>query len=424
MATAKIYFDVRRALKSGLYPVRIRVIHELKAKFYPTEYSMSRSEFDKIMSGVYLDKEQKNTKAKLDALNTKASKIIEKMEFFSFNAFEKKFYNTGDKSDLLYLLSEKANKFQLDERFGSANLYNQAAALLESYLSSKDKTGETIKSKNKTDEAIKLPIKSLTPDFLKDLQKWALKKQNDREAYSVTTLGMYLVRVKAVINESDISKESNPFGKTDAGKYQIPKSNNAKRPLSQSEIMALYNYESENKTEIFARDMFMFSYLANGMNIVDILKLRWSDIKGNEFSFIRQKTSAKQPDKRITVLIDEDIQAIIDRHSTRKLNNNGYLFDCLSGNLDAVTEFKKVRAIIGTINPTLKRIAKKIGINEDISTYYARHSYATILRDSDVPLSYISQQLGHADLKTTQTYLDKYKTEKVEEYQSKLLKKA
>lgn len=420
MTSVKAYFDIRRPLTSGLYPVRIRVTHDLKSRFYPTKYSLPKpsprdkvSEFDRIMSGKNLSVDQKGIYDKLTGLEKKASVIIDDLEFFSFEEFEKRFFNTGDKSDLIHLLIEKSEDFRQNEKFSSANLYKQTADILQKYIGQK-KFGD-----EKRDHSLeKLPVKTLTPGLLKDFQKWALKAN-----YSVTTVSMYLVRVKAILNSPDLAKGMNPFGKESDGKFPLPKPKGNKRPLIQGEIMLLYNYQTEIANEIFSRDMFIFSYLANGMNLYDVFKLRWCDVKDDQFNFVRQKTRAKQPDKLISVAMSEDIKAIIARHGSHKIDKNGYIFNILKHGMTAAEEHKRIRTAISVINASLKRIAGKLGITSEISTYYARHSYATILRDLDVSLDYISQQLGHADLHTTQSYLDKYKIEKVIEHQSKLLNK-
>lgn len=417
MANCNLYHDKRRSKKNDLYPIKIRITHERKSKFFETVFSADEVEYAKIFSGLRLDAEQKKTKSKLDELLKKANDIIDDLEVFNFETFTTRFKNTGDRNNLLDIIREKATLLKEEENFANSRLYFQSADLIERF------NVEQKKSKN-------LFIRDLTPDYLKAFQKWALgtnyiiDKNKDKLAktYSVTTLNMYLTRIKAIMNsliergELHISK--NPFGK---GKYIIPKSRSAKRPLEHIEIMSIVNYQSNDVNEVFARDMFIFSYVANGMNFYDIFKLKWSDIKGDAFYFIRQKTSAKLPDKQIRVFLNPKIQSIIDAHGSRKLGNN-YIFNVVPWGATKDVEQRKIRSSISSVNMKLKKIATTLGITSDISTYFARHTFATMMHDLGASINTIRDVIGHEDIKSTQSYIGSENKERLMELQGRLLK--
>lgn len=417
MANCNLYHDKRRPKKNGFYPIKIRVTHERKSKFFETVFSADDAEFTKISNGLRLDANQKKTKSKLDELLKKANDIIEDLEVFNFDTFTIRFKNTGDRNDLLDLIREKATLLKKEENFANSRLYFQAADLLERFNLNEKKSK-------------KLYVKELTPDYLKAFQKWALgtnyiiEKNKDKMAktYSVTTLNMYLTRVKAIINSLTetgvLHITKNPFGK---GKYVIPKSRSAKRPLERDEIMLMVNYQSEDDKEIFARDMFIFSYLANGMNFYDIFKLKWSDINGDAFYFVRQKTSAKLPDKQIRVFLNPKIQSIIDLHGSKKLGNS-YIFNVVPWGASKDVEQKKIRSYISGVNVKLKKIAVTLGITSDISTYFARHTFATMMHDLGASMNTIKDVIGHEDIKSTQNYIGAEKKERLMELQERLLK--
>ncbi|RZL31534.1 MAG: hypothetical protein EOP00_35000, partial [Pedobacter sp.] len=346
-----------------------------------------------------------------------ANDIIDDLEVFNFETFTTRFKNTGDRNNLLNIIREKATLLKAEENFANARLYFQSADLIERF--------NTEQKKSKS-----LFVRDLTPDYLKSFQKWALgtnyiiDKNKDKLAktYSVTTLNMYLTRIKAIMNsliergELHISK--NPFGK---GKYIIPKSRSAKRPLEHDEIMSIVNYQSDIESEVFARDMFVFSYVANGMNFYDIFKLKWSDIKGDAFYFIRQKTSAKLPDKQIRVFLNPKIQSIIDTHGSRKLGNN-YIFNIVPWGATKDAEQRKIRSAISGVNMKLKKIASSLGITSDISTYFARHTFATMMHDLGASINTIRDVIGHEDIKSTQSYIGSENKERLMELQGRLLK--
>jgi len=417
MANCNLYLDKRRQKKNDLYPIKIRVTHERKSKFFETVFTTDDPGYAKILSGLRLNEEQKKIRSKLDELLKKANDIVDDLEVFDFDIFTKRFKNTGDRNNLLDVVREKATLLKSAENFSNSRLYFQAADLIERF--------NIQQKKSKT-----LLVRDFTPDYLRNFQKWALgtnyiiDKNQDMMAktYSVTTIGMYLTRVKAVINsliesgELHISK--NPFGK---GKYVIPKSRNAKRPLEREEILEILNYQCTDERDTFARDMFIFSYVANGMNFYDIFKLKWSDIKGDAFYFVRQKTAAKLPDKQIRVFLNPKIQSIIETHGSRKIGNQ-YIFNVVPWGVTKEIAEKKIRSAITGVNVRLKKIAESLGITSDISTYYARHTFATMMHEFGASITTIRDVIGHEDIKSTQSYIGSENKERLLELQNRLLK--
>ena len=69
----------------------------------------------------------------------------------------------------------------------------------------------------------------------------------------------------------------------------------------------------------------------------------------------------------------------------------------------------------------MKRIGKGLGIDSKLTTYSARHSFATVLKRSGAPIEFISESLGHADLRTTETYLGSFEDSTRESFQKQLL---
>ncbi|RZJ74517.1 MAG: hypothetical protein EOO47_21045 [Flavobacterium sp.] len=408
MANASLFLDTRRALADGLFRVRIRVTDNRSSKYFALPYSYDEAKYKKIVEGKYLTSpDDKKSHRAITAELKKAQAIIEDLEPFSFPSFTLRFTSVGDRGDIISLLTQRAEDLKSDEKFGSSNLYKQAANLFTRYA--KEKHKESF-----------LKISDLNAKELHTFEAWAKK------SHSLTTIGMYMVRTKAVFNtlirSGELNKASYPFGKKEHGLYPIPKATNAKRPLKLEEIMMIYNFEAQTDVHAFAKDIFLFSYLASGMNLYDIFKLKRSDFDKDRFSFIRKKTEHKKSDK-ITVLLNDDLRKIIEKHGVHVIGSE-YLFKVLKPGMTALEQNKTIRSTITSINQALKSIAKKIGIPETISSYYARHSFSNILMQSEAPLAFISKKLGHSDLATTQNYLDQFTKESEEQYTANLLKKA
>ena len=101
----------------------------------------------------------------------------------------------------------------------------------------------------------------------------------------------------------------------------------------------------------------------------------------------------------------------------------GYLFPILDNrvHITPMQKFNRVRKLCHQINKELHNIAKELNINEDVTTYVARHSFATVLKKSGVNIGIISQALGHQDIKTTQIYLSEFDNEQVDSALKNLL---
>ncbi len=142
----------------------------------------------------------------------------------------------------------------------------------------------------------------------------------------------------------------------------------------------------------------------------------------DEIYFIRQKTkSTTQDQKDIVVPILEPMQKIIDKHGNKDTDKENYIFPFLNDTVTEQERFLKTQNLIRLTNKKIKIIAKKIGLMDGISTYTARHSYATILAKLRVPESFIAEQLGHSKRTVTQNYFDSYMKEERVSFNSLLL---
>ncbi len=159
-----------------------------------------------------------------------------------------------------------------------------------------------------------------------------------------------------------------------------------------------------------ARDFFLFNYSGNGINMKDILLLKWGNIDGEYIRYVRAKT--KRTNKTctvpITLYVNEEMRNIILRWGNPQSSAQDYLFPVLKEGLTPEREMAIIQQFIKMINKYLKLIAQELSIDKPITTYFARHSFATILKKSGVSPLFISESLGHASVRTTEIYLDSF----------------
>jgi integrase len=250
-------------------------------------------------------------------------------------------------------------------------------------------------------------VTSITPEWLQKLEKQLLA-----EGKSYTTIGMRGRALRCVMNEllavGTIKESQYPFGH---GKYEIPTGQGRKLALTLHQIRMLVTYTDGNEATEHYRDLWFFSYLCNGINFADLLTLKYSNIHNGEIFFYRSKTiHTSKVKKEVVAIITPEMQAIIDKWGNPDRQPDTYIFSFLTGTETPMQMKSRIRDVISTCNKRLRKIGKAIGI-DGLSTYSARHSFATVLKRSGSNIAYISESLGHSDLKTTENYLASFEKE-------------
>ncbi|MBD1398821.1 site-specific integrase [Pontibacter sp. JH31] len=410
--TTSIFFDNRRSLKDGTYPVKLRITYKGKRKYYPTPYSFTQEVFDKALSSKP-GKELKDCKLALQAIEYKANQIIDKLSSFSFSEFEKRLLNNSVSNEVFSAYDLTIARLNEEGRAGTADSYQSARNSLWCFSHRKaftERKGVSTKEVEARKEAMKrytpLPFTDITPQFLRDYDQWM--KEGGR---SSTTIGMYLRTLKALFNDAiasgDVNPDLYPFGRR---KYLIPSGENIKRALTKADITKIIKYEPSSDSEARARDLWVFSYLCNGINVKDIARLKYKQIGESSISFVRSKTerTTRQKLKTVVAALKPRVQQIIEKWGNEPVSPETYVFPILCSDLTPKEELAKVRQATKTINSYLHRIAEAVGIEKHLTTYTARHSFSTILKNSDTPIAFISESLGHSSEKTTQHYLDSF----------------
>ena len=393
-ANTSIILDSRKKLKNGLYPIKLRVTFNRTQRYYPADLSLSQDDF-KIIMGANPKGENKTIRLKLNALEQKANKIIDEISVFDFNAFKKKLYsNQNVREDVYHYYEQIIAKQKNEDHFGTASNYTSSLKSLKKFRN-------------------KLKFNEITVDFLKAYEKFLLDEEK-----SISTVGIYVRPLRAVINnameDGTLSKDFNyPFGSKSKLKYQIPTSRNIKKALTIAEIKLFFEYNAEAKSwEEKALDFWIFSYLANGMNITDIAHLKYKDIDGEYIKFIRTKTkNTNNVLSPISIFITDELSTIINKWGNSEKKKENLIFPILNSNDNAEKQRAKVQQFTKMVNKYMKIIAGKVGINKPCTTYYARHSFSTVLKRSGANVQYISEALGHSSINTTKSYLDSFEDE-------------
>ena len=387
--------------KSGRYPVKLRVTYNRVQRFYPCNIDLTKEEFTATFHTEKVKKKYKDARDIGLGVEAKAIDIIQKMKEFDFEIFDKKFYDRiGGDSDVYELFSRIHTELMSEDRVGTAALYKTVLNSLKSYQPT-------------------LTFENIKPAFLRNYENWLQSNTNPSgksRAKTSTTVGIYMRHLRSVYNrgisEGLVAQDSYPFRRN---KYSIPSGSNIKKALTVAEVGEIFKYRTPaTGWERKAKDFWILSYLCNGMNVMDIAKLRCNDIYNGEIHYERSKTirtNRGKSDNLISIPLLPQTLSIIDTWRNKSASGNDYIFPILSEGMSAVEIKRKVRQFTKNMNDYTKRIALSLGINKNVTTYVARHSYATVLKRSGASIDAISENLGHKNIATTKRYLGSFESE-------------
>ena len=408
-----IYIDIRRIKNDGTFPVKLRVFmpYPKQIKLYSTEFNMTKEEFDATWTNNKPRLEFKDNRNKLQQLEAKAQKVADSMAFFTFELFEKKlFMPPGEKSDVLYQFQENIECLRQADQHGTAELYGLCVKSLDAFLKHSKKT----KIEN-------LQFQEISPGFLKEYEKYMVQ----HKGRSYTTVSMYLRTLRTIFNkvikEETLKHEFYPFGTKKDGKYEIPYSQKAKKALSNDELKALFETKPITQEQEKAKDFWFLSYSFSGMNIKDIVQLRYKDYDQDTIKFYRAKTiNTTRNKKELVVYVNEYSKSIINKYSNVNTKPDDFLFPIINKEMDTAERDVVITNFVRFINQHMTKLCKENKLTR-VSTYWARHSFATNAIRNGASMEFVQESLGHGSLSTTQQYFAGFESETKRNFFQKLM---
>ena len=232
-----------------------------------------------------------------------------------------------------------------------------------------------------------------------------------RNQLSPNTISFYIKHLRAVYNravEDNLVVDRKPFRRVFTS---IEKT--TKRALPLRIIKRLKALDcSLRPSRRFAKDMFLFSFYTRGMSFVDIANLQKKNLRGDILFYRRKKTNQK-----LSIHWEPCMQEILKTYGADTTST--YLFSIINESKD--NPRKQYQNMLSLINRHLKEIGKELGLQQPLTMYCARHSWASIARDKGIPISVISEGMGHDSEKTTQIYLASLRSEVIDNANRKIL---
>lgn len=278
-------------------------------------------------------------------------------------------------TSVLDFMQQQVNFLKDCKRLGTAQNYQRAHDSLKTFLGDK-----------------KLYFSDVTTRFADSYNDFLLQKGLLRNSIS-----FYMRILRAVFNKAvrcGLAEQTYPFKEVYTG---IDKTR--KLAVNKDFMKHLIELQiPEDSPLMFARDLFLFSFYARGMAFVDIAFLKKTDLNGNVIRYTRHKTG-----QTLIIKIEPCIRSIIDKYAT-KVKNTPYVFPILKGS-DLQENYRHYKNRLRVYNSHLKQLAMKIGTTVRLSSYTSRHTWASMARAHNIPLSVISAGMGHTSEKTTEIYL-------------------
>lgn len=394
MITVDVVCYKYKPLKNKELPLKIKICKDRKTRYINLGVSTKMENWDFDKNQPKTDCPNKEYLEKL--IYSKISEIREKV--IQLKSENKDFSATT----LVEKLSNPKKPITVRELFKQHLLCLKEEKRIGYHLS----VQQTYNSLLKFNKNLDIYFSEIDINWLRRYETW-LRKQGRAE----NTIGIRFRTIRMIYNlaiEMEIVKpEYYPFKRFKVSRLYH---STVKRAIKKEEIKAVINYPTSGKNfyTTLAVDLFTFSYFMGGINFVDIAYLTDKNISDNRLIYFRKKTS-----KLINLPMQEKAMFVLKKYDQR---NKPYLFPILSASHKTEQQrLNRLHKVITKVNRALKAVGEELNIPVKLTTYVARHSYATVLKRAGVSTSIISESLGHSSEKITQVYLDSFENDAINE---------
>ncbi len=398
MASIKVKFRPSQ-LPNHEGTIYYQIIHERKPRQLLTEYHVFPSEWDENRSMV-ITTQKSERKSFILSIRERIRWDIERLT---------KIIRKLENKSLPYMADDVIDEFN---RYANEySLFNYMESMIAKLKQNgKIRTSETYSAalnsfkKFRNDEDIMLDC--INTEVMEAYEAWHQNRGNIPNTISFYTRILRAVYHRAV--EDDIIENRNPFRHVYTG---VDKT--VKRALPLQTLKKIKSLDlSLNPTLDYARDMFMMSFMLRGMSFIDMAYLRKTDLTNGHIIYRRRKTG-----QQLTIAWTTEMQVIIDKYPE---NTSEYLLPIIRNS--GINERCAYRNVGYLINRNSKKVAEMTDIQIPLTMYVARHSWASAAKAKGIPLSVISEGMGHDSEATTQIYLASLDTSVVDKANSLILK--
>lgn len=393
MTTVDVICYKYKPLKNGELPIKIRICKDRKARYINLGVSAKLEEWDfekNLPKSTCPNREilEKLISNKISEVRNKIVELKSENKEYSATTLVEKVSNPIKIITVRELFKQHIHCLEEEKRTGYRLSIQQ-----------------TYNSLIKFNRHLDIPFPEMDCNWLKRYETW-LRKQGKSE----NTIGIRFRNIRMIFNLAMnmelVKLENYPFKRFKVSKLH---QETAKRALSKEEVLSIINYPImgiDYYTKL-AINLFTFSYFMGGINFVDMAYLTERNIIDNRLVYNRKKTA-----KLINLPMQQRAYMVLKEY---KKINEPYLFPILSSKHKTEQQrLNRLHKVITKVNKALKNIGEELHIPIKLTTYVARHSYATVLKRAGVATSIICESLGHSSEKVTQIYLDGFENSQID----------
>ena len=379
MTSIKVKFRPSTAVsKEGT--IYYQIIHKRVIRQLKTNYSIYADEWDERSATLILANNGRNVY--LQSIKERMNWDVRRLENIVSHWENKQKSYAAD--DIISAFQKSANEQTL------LNFMNGIIARLKQM--GKHRTSETyyatLRSFMQFRESKDILLDEIDSDLMLMYEAWLHGKRITKNSSS-----FYMRILRAVYNravEKELTNNRNPFKHVYTGVDKTVKRAIQLKAIKKIKNLDLFLHPSLD----FARDMFLFSFYTRGMSFIDMAYLRKTDLQNGFLSYRRRKTG-----QQLLIKWERCMQDIVDKYQDTE---SYYLLPIIktSGN-----ERQQYRNALRLVNNKLKIISVMAGLQTNLTMYVSRHSWASAAKQINVPVSVISESLGHESESTTQIYL-------------------
>lgn len=400
MATIKLKFRSSSvSTKDGtLY---FQLIHRRVVRQINTKYRLSVAEWEVFKAGdAALTVTDSKRRQCLDAMGTEIGYVRNTLESIILRLEQTGMLYSADDIVAAYARKVKAGGFLSFLRKHIAHLVKSGR------LSAARKARITLNSFSSFLDSDDIAFERMDGNLLEEYEGW-LKRRN----VCMNTSSFYMRTLRAVYNiavERNLTEQQHPFRHVYTGMDKT-----VKRALPLGIIRKIRNLDLSLCPALdFARNIFLLSFYLRGMSFVDMCFLKKKDLAGGILSYRRQKTG-----QLLQVKWEKPMQELLDLLGE---SDTDYLFPLIA---DATgNEWKQYENALRKVNRNLKKVGRMAGLETALTTYVARHSWASVAKSHHIPITTISEGLGHDSVSTTKIYLASLDTSVVDHANRKILR--
>lgn len=254
-----------------------------------------------------------------------------------------------------------------------------------------------------------LTFSQMTSEMMEMYQAWLWNR-----GVGQNTVAFYLRTLRTLYNKAVEAGQAPP---NDIFSHvQTANVRTAKRAITVKEIRKIEKLDLPRGFSLDkARDLFLISFYLRGMAFVDMAFLKKTDLKCSMVNYNRRKTH-----QNLNIEWMKPMQTIIDKYA-EQTKDSPYLLPILTGKESSpYTAYRKVEH---NTNYNLKKIGEMVGLKIPLTTYVARHTWASVALHMNIPIATISEGMGHNSFKTTQIYLQSLDMATINEANARIIRK-